>query len=379
LAGSFGGIPYALEKADPLPSLFDLVQFEDGGDPRRRLALAQGLEQLVNSPTGGTLAQEFGDLGLGARLAFGRIEGTRAVIIDGRPGFHGPRGYTTWHHDHPLVILNDHYLTIDPIIRERELPATLGHELLGHGLWYHRAQAKKLLDVFHLHELNEVNARLVGWTIEMELHDGLGDREAWHFLRDREGYLAEMKLRHPYYALTYNADEMKDALASLIARIPKARARLAEQIENLKRHRSWYRVIDHFIMVHYMDHNSFTALQGYMKDTDGVIFSEIEQARLALNAMIKAAQTLHGEADRQSARYLARKAQHTLFADLQKGVDLHSTRLEEQVEAQREKAKKGKLNLDSAMTRHWEGQVTFEQLVSLYENDHDHFNEQKSA
>jgi len=53
-----------------------------------------------------------------------------------------------------------------------------------------------------------------------------------------------VKLRHPYYALTHNGAEMKDALASLVARIPKAQARLVEQIENLKRHRSWYRVID---------------------------------------------------------------------------------------------------------------------------------------
>jgi len=128
-----------------------------------------------------------------------------------------------------------------------------------------------------------------------------------------------------------------------------------------------------------LDHETFTALQGYMKDTDIVILSEIEQARATLNAMVNAAQSLHGEVKQHSVNYLARKSSHKLFGELQQAVDAQSARLEELVQAQRDKAKKGKLIIDEAMTRHWEGQVTFEQLVALYEQDHDHFNLRKSA
>jgi len=49
----------SLKRLLSLPSLFDLIQFEDGGDPHRRQCLHQALEQLTQSPTGAGMAQDY--------------------------------------------------------------------------------------------------------------------------------------------------------------------------------------------------------------------------------------------------------------------------------------------------------------------------------
>ncbi len=356
-----------------LLALLDQIQCDDGGDMRQRLCLHRAFGQLIETPTGARLAQEHEKLKLPARVGFGPIAGTRQISVDGRRGFHGPRGITHWASTQPVIVLNDHYLWVDQEIRDREMPATLGHELLGHAPWYARAQSKKILDVFHLHALNEINARLVGWTIELETHQGLGDREAWSYIRDPAAYMAELKLRHPYYALTYSTDEMGDALGALSLRLAAAQNRLIELYASLRRHRSWYRVIDHFIMVHYMDHNSFRALSGYMTDTEAVINAEIGQAKAALEAMALTAQRFQGEVDQQSVRFLARHSKNALFDELQNKVEEQTAALSDLLDARRTAAKSGRLGIDSAHRDHWHEQVTFEELVKLYEQDHEHF------
>lgn len=82
----------------------------------------------------------------------------------------------------------------DAEFQKQDLPPTLAHELLGHGLWYGRAIRESALQVFHHHELNEANARLVGWLVDFELDGRFEEAGAWAYLADPVAFLQHLKL-----------------------------------------------------------------------------------------------------------------------------------------------------------------------------------------
>jgi hypothetical protein len=349
------------------------VTFEDSQDPTRQRHLADAVARLLQSPTAVRLVQDFDRMQAAAHVAFGPINGTRRIRADGRPTFHGPRAYTNVVGGQSLIILNQEFLQSDEETRDTDMAAALAHELLGHGLWYQRAAKHRMLDAAHVHDLNELNARLIGWIVEMEVSARLGDREAWTFLRDPDGYLAALKLRNPFYALTYSSADMRAPLAALSQRLDQAKARIDELGTHLKRHRSWNHVISHFILVHGMNAGDFNALRLYMAETDQWIEEEIEQAKAAQLAIQKAAEHLASEADSSSLRYLASAANHKLFGELQVEVDQLIDTLRTHVEAKRQAAQTGDHLHDPRAADHWDGQITFTDLVALYENDTEHF------
>ena len=352
-----------------LANLLKHVRLDDGGVPERREALLKAFHRMLATPTARALAERFIADGVPAVVRFEAFEGSRLYDVNGRKIFYAPRAFTEWKGDHVEVRLNLDYLGTHAEMQEQDLPPTLAHELLGHGLWYSRAARENALQAFHHHDLNETNARLVGWLVDFELDQRFEESGAWSYLSDPAAFLNHLKLRLPYYALTWSTAELARPRETLEERSLAAKTKRDQLRVQLANHTSWNAVIDHFVSHHEIAESRLVALRGYMaetaqsyKDEIGVMDSLIAEVDATVGRM-------NAEPDHSSERYLQWAATHPLFADLRKETDENTRKLREQVS--RTSAKLGDMSDSSlqALYDHWRGQITFDQLVEMYKKD----------
>ncbi|MDE2144180.1 MAG: hypothetical protein KGJ84_17365, partial [Elusimicrobia bacterium] len=315
------------------------------------------------------LAERYLADGAPAVVRFERFEGSRIFDVDGRKIFYAPRAFTEWKGDHVEVRLNQDYLGTDPEFLKQDLPPILAHELLGHGLWYSRAVRENALQAFHHHELNETNARLVGWLTDFELDGRFEDSGAWNYLQDPAGFLSGLKLRLPYYALTFSNEELARPIEALEARSVAAkdkRAQLETELANLL---SWNPVIDHFARHHGIAESRLRALRGYMSDNEAGYRDELKVMDALIADVDATVGRMKAEPDRVSERYLQQAATHPMFADLVRETATNGRRLLQMVSAV--SAQAGDESADAARRRdeHWRGQVTFDELAGMYRRD----------
>jgi len=357
-------------KHDPLLSnLLKHVRLDDGGVLERREALMKAFQRMLQTPTARALAERFVADGVPAVVRFEAFEGSRLYDVNGRKIFYAPRAFTEWKGDHVEVRMNLDYLGTHDEFQEQDLPPTLAHELLGHGLWYSRAARENALQAFHHHDLNETNARLVGWLVDFELDRRFEESGAWSYLADPTAFLNHLKLRLPYYALTWSTEELARPRETLEERSLAAKAKRDQLRTQLANHSSWNAVIDHFVKHHDIRESQLVALRGFMKETARSYEDEIVVMNSLIAEVDATVGRMNAEPDRSSERYLQWAASHPLFADLRKEVDANTRRLQEQVS--KTPAKLGDESAAAVQARkdHWAGQITFEQLVAMYQQD----------
>jgi len=367
---SFGAAPAAPEAhAALLPRLLERVTLDDGGAPERRAALVKAFERMLESPSARALAERFLADGASAVVRFEAFEGSRLYEANGRKIFYAPRAFTEWQDGRVVVRLNQDYLGTDPEFQHQDLPPTLAHELLGHGLWYSRAVRENAFQAFHHHELNETNARLVGWLVDFELDRRFEENGAWNYLQDPAGFLNHLKLRLTYYALTFSNSELARPIEALEARSAAAKEKRARLETELANHVSWNPVIDHFARHHGVAETRLRALRGYMADTEQSYKDEIAVMDALIAEVDATVGRMKAEPDRMSERYLQSAAAHPLFADLQRETQENGTRLLDLV--RRTPAQPGDESEAAARRRedHWRGQLTFEEMVAMYRRD----------
>ena len=355
---------------DPLLSnLLKHVRLDDGGVPERREALMTAFRRMLQTPTARALAERFIADGIPAVVRFETFEGSRLYEVNGRKIFYAPRAFTEWKGDHVEVRMNLDYLGAHAEFQEQDLPPTLAHELLGHGLWYSRAARENALQAFHHHDLNETNARLVGWLVDFELDQRFEESGAWSYLSDPAAFLNHLKLRLPYYALTWSTAELARPRETLEERSLAAKAKREQLRTQLANHSSWNGVIDHFVAHHAVAESRLTALRGYMAETAQSYQDEIGVMDALIAEVDATVGRMNAEPDHSSERYLQWAATHPLFADLRAETDAHTRRLQGQVS--RTPAKLGDESQSAVQARedHWRGQITFEQLVEMYRKD----------
>jgi hypothetical protein len=364
----------AAKPADPahdplLGRLLRHVRIDDGGVPERRAALLLAFQRMLRAPTARALAERFIADGIPAVVRLEAFEGSRLYEVNGRKIFYAPRAFTEWKGDHVEVRMNLDYLGAHAEFQEQDLPPTLAHELLGHGLWYSRAARENALQAFHHHDLNETNARLVGWLVDFELDQRFEESGAWSYLSDPAAFLNHLKLRLPYYALTWSTAELSRPRETLEERSLAARAKREQLRTQLANHSSWNLVIDHFASHHGIAESRLRALRAYMAETAQSYKDEIGVMDALIAEVDATVGRMNAEPDRSSERYLQWAATHPLFADLRAETDENTRRLQEQVS--RTPAKVGDESAEAARSRaeHWRGQITFEQLVEMYRKD----------
>ena len=364
----------AAAPADPSPApllarLLKIAQLDDGGVPERRAALTRAFERMLETPTGRAHAERFIESGFPAVVRFEAFEGSRLFEVNGRKIFYAPRAWTEWRDDHVVVRLNLDYLGTSSEYLEQDLPPTLAHELFGHGPWYARAARENVLQPFHHHELNETNARLVGWLVDFELDHRFEEGGAWSYLTDPVAFMKYLKLRLPYYAVTWSTAELARPRETLEERSLAAQAKREHLQTILSNHSSWNGVIDFFVSKKTLAEASVRALRAYMAETARGFEDEIAVLHTLIADVDGIVGRMNAEPDRSSEKFLREAAAHPLFADLQRETDENTRRLLQQVEGT--SAKFGDESAAAAKERedHWRGQLTFEGLMEMYRKD----------
>lgn len=352
-----------------LDRLLKKVTLEEDGHPERREALTLAFRRMLKSPTARGLAERFLASGAAASVRLEAFEGSRVYEANGRKIFYAPRAFTEWQDGRIVVRMNLDYLGTDAAFQEQDLPPTIAHELFGHGLWYSRAAREDAFQAFHHHELNETNARLVGWLVDFELDRRFEENGAWSYLQDPAGFLAHLKLRLPYYALTFSNAELARPVEALEARSTAAKAKRERLRTELANHVSWNPVIDHFSKHHGVAETRLRALRGYMADTEQSYKDDLAVMDALINEVDATIGRMKAEPERTSERYLQAASALPLFADLQNEAAENGRKLHALVSATPAQPTDEHVETTRARDDHWRGQVTFEEMVEMYRKD----------
>ncbi len=315
-----GDGPKFLPAGDSRPLLtrmLERVRLDDRGRPDEKKALEDSFKRLLETPTGRRYAEEFLAEGLTAVVRFDDFPDSQLYLVDGRKRFYAAQAYTDWRQEgYAEIRLNRHYVDGDADFMRESLPSIIGHELLGHGLWYGRAAKENLYLAFHYHELNETLARLVGWAIDHELDGRFEEAGAWNYLSDPAHYLSNLKMRLPYYAVTFGREEMADPLATLRARKAAAELEVERAHRNLASQKTWLPVLDHFSRDHGIPARRFELLRKEMSDLEAHYQNEVVNAESIVREVSGLMERIAAEPDHASEIYLKEASAHPFFGRL---------------------------------------------------------------
>ncbi len=302
----------------PLPArMLERVRLDDRGRADEKKVLEDSFKRMLATPTGRRYAEEFLAEGLTAHVHFEDFPNSRLLLVDGRKKFYAALAYTDWRQEgYAEIRLNRHYVDGDPDYLRESLPSILGHELLGHGLWYGRAAKEGLYPAFHYHELNETLARLVGWAIDHELDGRFEEAGVWSYLSDPARYLSSLKMRLPYYAVTFGQAELANPMQTLRLRLADAEQEVAHARHNLAVQKTWLPVLDHFSRDHGIPAQRFTLLRKELEDQEAGYQGEIVNAEAIVWEVSGLLGRLEAEPGHTSALYLSQAAAHPFFARL---------------------------------------------------------------
>ena len=322
------------ESADPLyDRLLQRVTLDDRGNPAEKAALDAVVRGMLKSPTARKFAEQLIEEGIDAVVRFSEVEGSKVYTFDGRRIFYAPRAFTDWKDGKVEVRLNRDYLDSDLEYLREDAPPTLAHELLGHGLWYGRMAKSGLQELFHIHENNETNAKLVGWLAAWELNKRFHDTFAWDYLADPARYLQGLKIRQPYYSVTYTTEQMGDPVAALKVRLTAAKDARGSYEQALTNIASWSPIIDHFVTHHGVPAARFTRLREDIEQRRNAYNSELANLTAIENAVSATIDYYQGPGA-SALPILASAGTYPQLSRLQAEVDQMTTELRAAVSAQ---------------------------------------------
>lgn len=320
--------------ADPLyDRLLQRVTLDNRGSVDEKAALEAVMRSMLKSPTARKYAEQLIEEGVDAVVRFSEVEGSKVYEFDGRKIFYAPRAFTDWKDGKVEVRLNRDYLDSDPDYFREDAPPTLAHELLGHGLWYGRMAKSGLQELFHIHENNETNAKLVGWLAAWELNKRFHDTFAWDYLADPARYLQGLKIRQPYYSVTYTTEQMADPVAALKARLAAAKDARSSYEQALANIASWAPIIDHFVAHHGVPAARFARLREDIEQRRGAYEGELANLAAIENAVTATIDYYQGPGAAALA-VLASAGSYPQLARLQDEVDQMTAELRAAVSAQ---------------------------------------------
>lgn len=350
-------------KNDPLyDALMKQVRMDDRGSAREREGLERTVRRMLESPTARKYAQQFVDAGIPGVIKFDEVEGSKVYEFERRRIFYAPRAFTDWKDGVAVVRLNRDYLDSDEEYFFEDAPPTLAHELLGHGLWYGRMAKDNLQEGFHVHENNETNAKLVGWLASWELNRRHHDTYAYEYLQDPVAYLRNLKLRQPYYALTYANGELADPLAALRARLAKLPGLRASYEQGLANVRSWPPIVDHFIGHHGIPESRFAKLREDLVQREAALNGELATLASIEQNVQATIDYYESETGKPGLQYLKFMGSYPQFAALQADVDAMTAELREKMT--NEQPRPGPAPLP------WpEDQITWAEFQEMFQRD----------
>jgi|GEM_PF-1540334 len=354
---------------DLLNRLLQRVSIDARGVPEHGELLRRSLERMLESPTARALAERFIAEGPAAVVRFDALPGTQMIFEKGRTYFNGTRAFTDWTGSDVVVRVNDAYVNSSGQSLEQGLPAILAHELLGHGFWYARAHREGVLMVFHHHELNETNARLLGWLVDFELDQRFEEEQAWLYLQNPQAYLDSLKMRLPYYAKTFSNAEMLEPVATLEKRLTDAKAARARVQTERHNQQTWAAVVDHFIQAHRVPAKRFRNLNVEFAQADAAYAGELETLDALSKEVEALLQNFKAEPDGASEKVLKQVPSHPMFVELQSVTDQALGDLLAKVRASGAVPGAASAADMRAHEEYWRGQIDFAELQRMYFED----------
>lgn len=346
-----------------LTRMLERVKLDDRGKADEKKALEAAFKRLLETPTGRRYAEEFLAEGLKGSIQFEDFPDSQLILVDNRKKFFAAQAFTDFKEDGTVLVrLNRHYVDGDADYLRESLPSVMGHELLGHGLWYGRADKVGLKVAFHYHELNETMARLVGWAIDHELDGKFEDAGAWNFANDPAHYLTNLKMRQAYYSTTFSAQEMSDPVATLRSRVAPAKAEIERSKRNLASQKTWPPVVDHFVKEHKIDPKRFELLRKELADQEAYHAAEIANSEAVLNEVTVLLGKIEAETDNGSQNYLRGASASPLFARLREDAERMMTLV-------RSLASSGPYEPPRPPAPRPKGQISWEEFIQMYRDD----------
>ncbi|MDD5302009.1 MAG: hypothetical protein PHS14_02785 [Elusimicrobia bacterium] len=363
-AAGDGGKQSAAPDARPLLArMLERVRLDDRGRPDEKIALEDSFKRMLDAPTGRRYAEEFLAEGLTAVVRFDDFPDSQLFLVDGRKKFYAAQAYTDWRPEgYAEVRLNRHYVDGDPEFMRESLPSIIGHELLGHGLWYGRAAKENLYLAFHYHELNETLARLVGWSIDHEQDGRFEEAGAWNYLSDPAHYLSNLKMRLPYYAVTFGQSEMAKPMETLRSRLAAAGLEVERARRNLASQKTWLPVLDHFSRDHGIPARRFELLRRELADLEAHYQNEVVNAESIVHEVSGLMERIAAEPDHASELYLSQAAAHPFFERLSADTARLGKALEKMANAAPPAPPR-------AAAPRPADQISWEELAKLYQDD----------
>jgi hypothetical protein len=343
--------------------MLERVRLDDRGRPDEKKALEDSFKRMLDTPTGRRYAEEFLAEGLTAHVHFEDFPDSQLYLVDGRRKFYAAQAYTDWRQEgYAEIRLNRHYVDGDPDFMRESLPSIIGHELLGHGLWYGRAAKENLYLAFHYHELNETLARLVGWSIDHELDGRFEEAGAWNYLSDPGHYLSNLKMRLPYYAVTFGKEEMANPVATLNSRLASAGQEVERAQRNLASQKTWLPVLDHFSHDHGIAPKRFETLRKELADLEAHYQNEIVNAESIVREVSGLRDRIVAEPDHASELYLSQAAAHPFFERLSADTARLGAALSKTANAAPSAPPRAAASRPA-------DQITWEELAKMYQDD----------
>lgn len=251
-----------------LTRLLARVEFVPNEDPRANPALLAALAQVLETPTGRELAAAFVAEGASARVFMGELEGSAVVLRGGRKVLGGSGGSLDARMDPPLAVVNRHFLDVDPAYRRLELPHTLAHELLGHGLTARRAQKAGFARALDYYRGDEALAALGGWLVSLELGAPADDHWLRRYAESPEDYYRGLSELAEAYSVTLSPAQMRAPQSAWRRRLLALEGRLRRIEESAAEHRRRRRFIEHLISVHGRERAPWSAL---LEESDALL------------------------------------------------------------------------------------------------------------
>ena len=344
----------AQDKAQLLAEFKKHVVIDDHGVPAERAALDSMLARMMESPTAREIAVKFINEGARVAVSLEEIPGSTVVTVDGKKTFWGTRGYTLVNKDPPPVVMNKLYMHYD-----RDFgTGGLAHEMLGHAFESQRVSGD-LGDVYRYNWDEEENARLIGWLVRTEL-DIKPEDEVWAYMQNPEDNMEALKMVAPAYSLKLTSSEMKDPVPVYKKRLDDADKALKRLIQRTKNCGNWSKVIDHFVNKHKMDPASFRTI----RDDISNVLKDLPAGQENLKEIKEALQ--------ERLTYFSGAKGKNFLSKLAKESDNDYFKQKDAVIMERRERLSGLLlgkTQESFKTPPALGQITWDQLVELWESD----------
>lgn len=292
------------------------VVLDDSGNPFHRDLLHHSFRRMFDSPTACRLAAQFLDTGRVATIRFAPMEGSAFCEVDGSTAFVGKRAHTLQDGLSALILVNENYLGSDDDYVLRDLPPALAHELLGHVLATTYAEKQGLEQAFHHSTLNEINARLVGWLVDLELDGRIERSGADKYLRDPAGFIEQLWFEDAYYAVSFTVEEMADVRQVMMRRLAAAFQERETVIADLELNALHLQAMEGLIQEQGFPEDEFSELRQQLEDADAALWIEREKLDGVVDLLAQTIRRCSDESDAQSETYFRNAASHPFWTEM---------------------------------------------------------------